>query len=71
MKIKVNLGNETIGKTIEKIIGKTIIDLIKVSESSHAMTIYNQIWKVVFEDGSIKYVQVQIDFEKSLMIISL
>ena len=71
MKIKVNLGNETIGKTIEKIIGKTIIDLIKVSESSHAMTIYNQIWKVVFEDGSIKYVQVQIDFEKGLMIISL
>ena len=66
-----NSKEKTIGKLIEEITKKTIVDLVKVSESSYAMTVYNQLWKVKFEDQSEKYVEVQIDFEKNLMIISL
>ncbi len=71
MKYVLPLYQKTIGKIIEEVVGKTIIDLTKVSESSHNLVIYNQIWKVVFEDRSIKYVETQIDFEKGLIIISL
>ena len=71
MKHVIPLGQKTIGKAIEEVVKKPIIDLVKVSESSHKMIIYNQIWKVKLIDGTEKYVSVQIDFEKGLMIISL